>query len=143
MTPINFAKGCHPFPSVLDDVLFVTVILLLVSPSRFPFKWRFCPAPGIAAVTPWQPSLRASPFRMRVTNEKLLYRTIKYDKMGWICLGTLWTDELYWSMSQLLLTLPMLRQHAHYPTVTLRRRNLGGGTTIVVPEMDICAMPEQ
>src|SRR5260221_14191250 len=97
MTPISFAKRCHPCPSELGDALFVTVIILLVSPSRFPLEWRFCPAQGIAAVIPWQASQwgQGSDLCGLVLlgmNEKLLYRTIKHDKMGWVCLGTLWTN---------------------------------------------------
>jgi hypothetical protein len=104
MTPINFAKGCHPCPSVLSDgwhVLFVVIIPLLVS-QRFPLEWRFCLAPGIAAATPWQASQWGQGSGLcelvllgrRVTNEELLNRTIKYDKtrMG---LFRYYMDELY------------------------------------------------
>jgi hypothetical protein len=65
MTLINLAKGCHPCPSVVCDVLYVPVILSLASPLEWRFRRRACVA---AAVRPWQSSpwtglrsLRASP----------------------------------------------------------------------------------
>jgi len=77
MVLITFAKECHPRASVLSDVLFVSVILSLAS-RQDP---RFCPAPVGRGLR----SLRASPFGEEGSKrEKLLYRTIKYDKMGWV-----------------------------------------------------------
>jgi len=73
MTLINLAKGCHPYLSVLGDVLLVPVILSLASSSRFPREWPFFPALGIhryhcdtLAVLPagtWPRSLWVGPFR--------------------------------------------------------------------------------
>ena len=91
---LNFAKGCHPCLSVLGDVLFVPVNLSLAPPSGFPpecvaIRLR---ASVAAAATPWGPSQWREgsdlcglvPFGRRATNEKLLYATIKQDKMGWL-----------------------------------------------------------
>jgi len=92
MTLRNFEKGCPPWLSFLGEVLFVLVVLSLASLSRFPLEWRFCPARGmhrccrdtlaVLPVVTGLRSLRASPLERRVTKEELMYRTIKYNKMG-------------------------------------------------------------
>src|SRR5712691_11958620 len=113
------------------------------------FRRRACVAAG---VTPWQSSQWGQGsdlcglvlLRRKVKSEKLLNGTIKYDKMGWACLGILWTyctGKCH--MSHVLLTLRLLRQQPGDRVVTLRRRNLGRGMTVVVQEMNICAMLEQ
>ena len=83
---INFAKVSHPCLSILGDVSFFPVILSPASLSRFPLEWQVCRAPArvAAAVTPGQGSglCRLVLLGRRVINEKLLYKTVKYDKMG-------------------------------------------------------------
>ena len=100
-TPINAVKRCHPYPSVLDDVFFVPVILYLASLSGFPLEWRFCPAPGMCrcrcdtlAVLPVGTrlrSLRANPIGEEGYKREVTYRVIKYERMGWVY-GTSWMN---------------------------------------------------
>jgi hypothetical protein len=85
MALINLAKGWMlPMPVRLGRCMFVPVILSLASPSRFSLnggsvRYRASVAP---AVTPWWSSQRGQDtdlydlvfLRMRVANEKLLYR---------------------------------------------------------------------
>ena len=67
---------------------------------------------------------------------------MKYNKMG--CdVFRYFMVELYRKMSHILLALGMLRQQPRDLLMTIRRRNLRGGMTFVVLEMDICAMLEQ
>jgi len=82
--------------------------------------------------------LRASLFGRVISQKLFVYRTIKYDKMGWDCLGTLQNC----CMSYVFLTLQMLRQQSRDLPVTIRRGNLGGGMTLVVLEMEIRAILE-
>ena len=115
------------------------------------FEWQFFRrwASIATTVTHWQSSQRAHGpdlcglvlLGRDVTNEKSLYGTIKYDRMGWDCSGTLWTNctgkwHIFCSLCE------CSKQQARDLLVTPRRRNLGGGLTPVVLEMDACATLE-
>jgi len=94
-----FAPGCHPFPSVLDDVLLPSHSISN-TPIKIPAWMVVLSSTGqsiAAAVTPWQfpveTGLRSSQASLSgkgATNQKLFVcRTITYNKMGWYCFGTL------------------------------------------------------
>lgn len=149
MTLTFFAKGCHPCPSVF--VLFVQVTLSLVSGFlvEIPARMAILSDTGhlsllLASYQRGQGSDLCGPLCLRrsVTTEKLLYRTINYNKMGWDCLGTSCTNRTG-KCHLFLLTLRMVRQQPRDALVTVRRRNLRGGMAVVVLEMDICAMLNQ
>src|SRR5579863_2856028 len=77
-----------------------SVTLLLASLSRPLLEWRFCLVPGTCrcccntlTISPsWNRAqiFVASPFREGYKQEGIrVYRSMKYDKIGWDCLGTL------------------------------------------------------
>ena len=153
----KFRKRISLIPVRPRRCIVVPVILSLASPSGFSLEWQFCPAPGmrrcctccdtlaILPVGTGLRSLRARPFEEEGYKREVTVYYYIMRRMGWECLGTLRTNctgkcHNFCSICECSIN---KRAISCDLLTTLRRRNLGGGMTLVVLEIDICAMLEQ